>query len=92
MGSFLENTVEELEQGGRESGFVQATLEPDKECRACPYLRLCRGGCRRNRETGPDGALGKNYFCPAYKRFFAAALPRLREIAARLRADGRHLR
>ena len=92
MGNFLENTVEELEQRGRESGFVQASLEPDKACRACPYLRLCRGGCRRNREIGPDGALGKNYFCPAYKRFFDVALPRLREIAARLRMDGRHLR
>lgn len=90
MGNFLENTVEELEQRGRESGFVQASLEPDKECRACPYFRLCRGGCRRNREIGQDGALGKNYFCPAYKRFFDAALPKLREIAVRLRTDGRH--
>ena len=89
MGSFREHTVEELAQRGRESGFVQASLEPDRECLACPYVRLCRGGCRRNRETGAEGALGKNYFCQSYKRFFAAALPRLREIAASLRLNGK---
>lgn len=89
MGNFKENTVEELAENGRATGFVKDSLEPDPECKTCPYGMLCRGGCRRNRETGADGSLGKNCFCGAYKRFFEAALPRLRQIAARLSMEQR---
>ena len=81
--------MEELAENGRATGFVKDSLEPDPECKTCPYGMLCRGGCRRNRETGADGSLGKNCFCGAYKRFFEAALPRLRQIAARLSMEQR---
>ena len=89
MGNFKENTVEELAGNGRATGFVEDSLKPDPECKTCPYGMLCGGGCRRNRETGADGSLGKNCFCAAYKRFFEAALSRLRQIAARLSMEQR---
>lgn len=46
-------------------------------CRTCPYAYVCRGGCKRDWT-----ARRENYYCPAYRRFFAYALPRLRQIAA----------
>ena len=42
-----------------------------KECFACPYLKLCFGGCPKDRITfSADGERGKNYLCAGYKRFF----------------------
>ena len=87
MGSFNEDDVEELRRRGESLGFVQASLRGKEACEACPYGFICRGGCRRNRQVEADGALGDNYFCSSYKRFFEAALPRMREIAAALRTS-----
>ena len=87
MGSFNEDDVEELRRRGESLGFVQASLRGKEACEACPYGFICRGGCRRNRQVEADGALGDNYFCSSYKRFFEAALPRMREIAAVLRTS-----
>lgn len=84
MGNFMENSIEEMRREGIAGGFVQASLEKPDACNQCPYVFLCRGGCRRNREVDDSGRLGDNYFCPAYKKFFAAALPRMRQIAATL--------
>lgn len=69
-----------------ESGFVQDSVSHGEECRNCPYFLICRGGCRRHRETGDER--GRNRFCSAYKMFFDACLPELQEIAERV-AGGR---
>ena len=51
-------------------------------CGACPYMPLCRGGCRRDFVDGPGGR--SNYFCPAMKAFFPHILPRLQAAAQAL--------
>jgi uncharacterized protein len=54
-------------------------------CRACEHWPLCNGECPKNRLIKtPDGQPGLNYLCPGWKRFFAHATPRLRELANRL--------
>lgn len=67
-----------------------AALKPDlpKECRLCPWLQHCRGGCPRNRgseemETAPD------YFCESFKQFFTYADGRLRQLAQRIEEQRR---
>ena len=46
-------------------------------CRACRWARLCRGGCRRDRQGVGLHEIGQNYFCHAYLRFFEYAAPKL---------------
>ncbi|NLW79627.1 MAG: anaerobic sulfatase maturase [Ruminococcaceae bacterium] len=55
------------------------------ECLGCEYYVICRGGCRRDREPLQEGAPSLNVHCAAYKQFFAHALPRMTDIAARMR-------
>ncbi len=81
LGNLKDMSLDRLGRRGLEMGFVQKSMENKGECLRCPYGFLCRGGCRRLRLRGTEGELGQNYFCPAYKRFFEAALPRLRELA-----------
>lgn len=68
-------------QALEKSGFIQDSLTPADECRRCEWAALCRGGCRRDRDTGEE--LSLNYFCSAYKSFYAYAVPKLQALMRR---------
>lgn len=46
-------------------------------CKTCEYVNLCRGGCRRERESNSTNMR----YCAANKNYFAHILPRLNKIA-----------
>lgn len=74
----------EIERRRGELRFLEESLPLHEDCRACPCFALCRGGCRRQRDTTGRAPLGKNRFCAAYRRFLTYALPGLQEAARRL--------
>ena len=76
LGNLNTDSFQDLDQRREAIGFVEASRAPDPECRACRWLPLCRGGCRRDRDYYQDG-IGKNYYCEAYRQFFEYAYPRL---------------
>ena len=65
--------------------FMEESVPKPAECLACPWFALCRGGCRRWRDTARTGAgagtaasgLGVNYLCPGYKLFFEHCASRI---------------
>lgn len=60
--------------------FVKMSLNQHEDCRQCPYLSLCHGGCRRWREQPGSKEVGMNYLCPAYKVFFAHTKERIQKL------------
>ena len=82
LGSVLDDPLARLQACPAARNFVAASLTRDPACEACPWLALCRGGCRRDRDLG-GGALGRSYFCESYRAFFPYALPRLQALARR---------
>ena len=85
LGNICSHSFPELEHARMESGFIQMSARLHPDCRSCKWLRLCRGGCRRNCEPVTSEATGKNYFCTAYQGFLEYAYPRLCNILAILR-------
>ncbi len=83
IGDLHRNSLEEIDENRRRSGFIEASFPVHEDCLSCPYRRLCRGGCRRDRLTEENGILGKNYFCEGYRRFFSHAIPGLTRLANR---------
>lgn len=81
MGNLAGHSLKELFVRGKALGFVEESIQNRQDCESCEFGFICRGGCRRNRQQGESGALGSNYFCPSYRKFFAAALPRMRQMA-----------
>lgn len=81
MGNVHENTLMEMAYSAPAQAFLSAPYVHEK-CASCRYLRICRGGCRRDRDAGD--AIGLNYFCPAYEKFFDYALPRLVNLARQI--------
>ena len=71
LGNILETPLAELMERNRAFGMHKAEGLAD-ECRECPYLGLCWGGCPKDRYRG------KNYLCQGYRAFFAHAERRIR--------------
>jgi uncharacterized protein len=61
--------------------FVRSSKAVGEECKACKWLQLCRGGCRRECEPLPQSGARTNTFCSAYHGFFDYAFSRLAHIA-----------
>ena len=81
LGSLVTDTFTDIDRAREALGFIEQSRPLASECASCQWRPLCRGGCRRDREPMIDDQLSLNYFCPAYKGFFAYAYPRLAHIA-----------
>ncbi len=79
LGNLMEAPLAALQNSARALDF-RKEYPPRDECGDCPYLFVCRGGCKRDCQTG--ASLGGNYFCTSFRTFFEHALPKLQEIAS----------
>lgn len=70
LGTVGRQSFAEMARGGTAHCFIESSCQVPEACRQCPAYPLCRNGCRRDRLPGPQGA-GHNYYCAAYRRFFA---------------------
>ena len=83
LGNLADHTIEELNQTPAAQAFLAPSLTLPSSCKSCPYLFLCRGGCRRHRDI--RGTLSDNRFCEGLKSYYEACLPSMKEIARSLR-------
>lgn len=81
LGDVVRDSFETLDARRRSLRFIESSPATAGRCRTCPYLPLCKGGCRRYR--GIDGVFR---FCASYRMFFDACLGTLQEIARGLLA------
>ena len=86
----------------RSREFMASSVPKPDACLACPWFRLCRGGCRRWRDAGRmafgiagaevdpvagEGGLGVNYLCEGYKLFFEHCAPRIARLGEVVRRN-----
>ena len=62
------------------AAFGSRKANLDAECKKCKWLKLCYGGCLKDRIRDPQDK-GKNHFCQSYKYFFKKADKRLKQFA-----------
>jgi len=73
-------TLGQIASCERERRFLSESAAKPEECASCRWRSLCNGGCKRDwyRADGKN----HNYYCPAFRTFFAYAEERLMQIAA----------
>ena len=79
LGSVCIQTLGELLSGETERAFLSRGNTLPSACTDCRWKALCSGGCKRDWLQTADGA--QNYFCQAFRKFFAHSEARLAEIA-----------
>lgn len=83
-GNIATDPLPELLHSPVAKAFVDMSTSIESECRNCPCLPICRGGCRRHRETA-DGGIGLNRYCEAYKLFLTENAAKINDMVRRLR-------
>ena len=64
LGNLMDTALGELMEQNRKFGMHKTYGLPE-ECFDCPYIKLCFGGCPKDRLTN-----NKNYLCEGYRMFF----------------------
>lgn len=83
LGNIGQDSLMELFLCEKQKAFLAQGDHHPAECASCPWYRLCFGGCKRDWYKDKNG--NHNYFCPAFRMFFAHAAPRIAQIAQQLR-------
>jgi len=82
MGNVLQTNFGRLLKTDIAQHFVASSLGADENCVACAWHWICRGGCRRDRESlTRGGALQANRLCKSYQMFFESCAERLKHLA-----------
>jgi uncharacterized protein len=90
LGNIVERPLRELVNSAQQRTFGSAkrTSLP-RYCLQCDVRYACNGECPKHRfSRTPDGELGLNYFCTAYKKFFRHIAPYMQFMVQELR-EGR---
>jgi len=88
LGNILNRTMAEMAFSAEQRRFGdQKAATLPRVCRECPVRFACNGECPKHRFLKtPDGEMGLNYLCAAYKRFFTHIDPYMREMARLIRS------
>ena len=83
LGNIMETPLAVLAGSDRAQRFGRGKRDGlTAQCRTCPYLFACNGGCPKHRILrSEDGEPRHNYFCESYLRFFHHAGDRLKRLA-----------
>lgn len=70
LGNLMANNLAKLAHSDGQIAFGNAKKDTlTDECKACPYLKACNGGCPKDR----FGENGQYYLCKGLKKYFAHA-------------------
>lgn len=88
MGNLMESPLENIVSN--EVALKFNSLKPGnyKECENCKWISVCNKGCPRYR-INHRGETGENYLCQAYREFFSYSDKRFKELASKLKSEGR---
>lgn len=81
IGNIINETFDEMQKKELTKNFIISSLNKNNKCNLCKYRALCRGGCKRYRESTKD----KSYmFCEANYNFFEYSYNRFKELSMRV--------
>ena len=82
LGNIMENPLRRIVEGTALMEFARSKSKLPSECKECPWLDLCFGGCQYHRIG--SGSPDRTYFCLSYRRFFEYSEKGFEELESRL--------
>lgn len=91
LGNIMTGRLSQMLNSKQQESFGAAKSLLPGECRRCPWLTKCYGGCTKDRIRDPAD-LRKPRFCNAYRMFFAHADASLRALAGKWKQQQHDMR
>ncbi|MCF7885254.1 MAG: anaerobic sulfatase maturase [Candidatus Marinimicrobia bacterium] len=82
LGNIAEKNMLEMLNSDKQKRFGELKLELADQCKNCKWMKICRGGCTKDRIKDPRDE-NLSHFCQAYKIFFEYADEDLKNLAKR---------
>jgi uncharacterized protein len=89
LGNLRQTTWQQLVAAAEYREFGGLKRRWDPQCRECPQLDLCGGGCLKHRMYAGRPPENRSWLCAGWKTFLAHARPRLSELAWQIRQHHR---
>lgn len=80
LGNLHQVSLQQAFASPAHAAFGQRKADYGEKCQRCRWLKLCYGGCTKDRLHDPQDH-GHNHFCESYLEFFEAADPAFRDLA-----------
>ncbi len=87
MGNVSDSSFFELKKSEASCRFTRLSQYVDPKCGKCKWFKLCRGGCRREREPFMGNLPALNRFCGSYEEFFSYSYERLLQLGRMFSAN-----
>ena len=86
LGNILQTPLQELMKSEKQIQFgLKKETSLPKKCQKCRFLRVCRGGCPKNRiHTSAEKGKRLNHLCEGYQHFFSHVAPYMNYMAEEL--------
>ena len=80
LGNIKTGKLIDMLNSSKQNRFGQLKASLPNECKKCPWLLTCRGGCTKDRLNNPSNKK-LNFYCRSYKMFFEHADRKFQELA-----------
>jgi uncharacterized protein len=80
LGNIQTGKLVDMLNSSTQNRFGQLKNALPKECKKCAWLRICRGGCTKDRLHNISNK-ELSFYCPSYKMFFEHADERFKKLA-----------
>lgn len=88
LGNITVASFEDIATNPKLDTFVNQKKDFPETCKSCEFLKLCQGGCPRNRHNNAsEDEQSKTYFCHSYKRIYRYAHNRMKLLADKIKQD-----
>lgn len=81
LGNIRTSTIEELAENPLAIEFVNTSIAKNQRCIKCEWFKLCRGGCRRQKEPYDPENPAVDRLCEGYRMFFEECYQDICEVA-----------
>ena len=79
LGNLMEKPLAEIYDSPMRAKFSDLKGAALAECGGCPWLKLCHGGCMKDREVAGDPSHVATSLCAGWKAFLPVAVPFFKE-------------
>ncbi|WP_139684827.1 anaerobic sulfatase maturase [Vibrio tasmaniensis] len=70
LGNIHSKTINEMNFSTQNYEFAIKKKDLSEKCKQCPYIKLCNGGCPKQRFIPRANSSPDNYLCAGYEHFF----------------------